>query len=50
MRKFELVKQEFRKNKDGLIKMPVRATKHSAGYDIFSPIDMIIAPQTMEMI
>lgn len=50
MRKFELVKEEFRKNKDGLVKMPVRATKHSAGYDIFSPIDTVIEPQTMQMI
>lgn len=50
MRKFELVSENFRKHKDKQIKMPVRATKHSAGYDIFSPIDIVIKPNTMEMI
>ena len=50
MRKFEVVKEEFRKHKETEIKMPVRATKHSAGYDIYSPMDVVIGPQTMEMI
>ena len=27
-----------------------RATKHSAGYDIFSPIDCVIEPNEMQMI
>lgn len=50
MRKFERVLDEFVKNENGLIKMPVRATKHSAGYDFYSPIDITIMPQTMQMI
>ena len=50
MRKFELVKQELRKHADKEIKMPVRATKHSAGYDMYSPVDVTIQPNTMQMI
>ena len=50
MRKFEVVKDFALQY--GILpqKMPVRATKHSAGYDIYSPIDITIMPQTMEMI
>lgn len=50
MRKFEIVKNEFRKNENCEIKMPVRATKYSAGYDFYSPKDLVIEPSTMEMI
>lgn len=50
MRKFELVKDDFRKNPTKQIKMPVRATKHSAGYDFYSPIDIVIEPNQMQMI
>ena len=49
MRYFEVVKDEFRKN-DGDIKLPTRATKHSAGYDFYSPIDIIIPPHEKAMI
>jgi dUTP pyrophosphatase len=49
-RAFEQVKEEFIKNADGLRKMPVRATKHSAGYDFYSPIDVTIEPKAMQMI
>lgn len=50
MRKFEVV-NDFALQY-GILppKMPARATKHSAGYDIYSPINITIMPQTMEMI
>ena len=50
MRNFELVKMEARKHSDVEIKLPQRATKHSAGYDFYSPIDITITPKTMQMI
>ncbi len=50
MRKFEIVDNNFLQY--GIVpqKMPQRATKTSAGYDIYSPIDITIMPKTMEMI
>ena len=42
MRSFELVKDGARKHADKQIKMPIRATKHSAGYDMYSPVDLIL--------
>ena len=49
MRYFEVVKDEFRKN-EGEIKLPTRATEHSAGYDFYSPIDCVIQPNESVMI
>lgn len=46
---FEVVKDEFRKN-EGEIKLPTRATEHSAGYDFYSPVDVTIQPNEMAMI
>ena len=40
---FAVVKDEFRKN-SGDIKLPTRATEHSAGYDFYSPINITINP------
>ena len=40
---FEVVKDEFRKS-EGDIKLPTRASEHSAGYDFYSPIDITIQP------
>ena len=40
---FEVVKDEFRKN-EGEIKLPTRATEHSAGYDFYLPCDIRIHP------
>lgn len=42
MNKFEIVKDEFRAYPNVDIKLPVRATKHSAGYDICTPVDITI--------
>ena len=50
MRKFEIVKKEAVQYGVFDPKLPVRATKNSAGYDIFSPIDVVIEPHTMQMI
>lgn len=49
MRFFEVVKNEHRKN-EGDIKLPTRATEHSAGYDFYSPVDITIPPHEMVMI
>ena len=49
MRYFEIVKGEFRKNQ-GEIKLPTRASKHSAGYDFYSPVDAVIQPNETVMI
>ena len=50
MRKFEVVREDALQY--GIVpnKMPARATKHSAGYDIYSPIDTVVQPKSMEMI
>lgn len=50
MRKFEIVKDEFIKYEQKNFKMPVRATRFSAGYDFYSPIDIVIEPKQMQMI
>ena len=47
MRKFEIVNN---RKSNGAIKMPNRATKASAGYDFYSPIDAIIEPNTAKLI
>lgn len=47
MRKFEVVQQ---RTSQSTIKMPNRATKHSAGYDFYSTIDCEIAPNTTKLI
>jgi len=49
MRFFEVIKDEFRKN-EGEIKLPTRATEHSAGYDFYSPVDVTIQPNESVMI
>lgn len=44
MRKFEVVRDEYRKHPCVEIKLPTRATIHSAGYDFYSPVNVIIEP------
>ena len=46
---FQVVSNEHRHN-DGEIKLPTRATEHSAGYDFYSPVDAIIQPNKSVMI
>jgi dUTP pyrophosphatase len=46
---FEVVKDEFRKN-EGKIKLPTRASEHSAGYDFYSPINITIPPHDKAMV
>ena len=43
MRGFEIVKEEMRKTK-GEITLPTRGSKVSAGYDFYSPVDIILKP------
>lgn len=50
MRRFEVVKDEFRKNSDAEIRLPTRGSKNSAGYDFYSPVDAVIQPNEMVMI
>ena len=49
MRYFEVVKNEFKKN-EGEIKLPTRASEHSAGYDFYSPVNVTIEPNQSVMI
>ena len=46
---FEVVRDDCRKN-EGNITLPTRATEHSAGYDFYSPVDVIIQPQESVMV
>jgi dUTP pyrophosphatase len=46
---FEVVKDECRKT-NGEIKLPTRATEHSAGYDFYSPVDVTIQPNESVLI
>ena len=50
MRKFEVVKDEFRKNPNVEIQLPTRGSRNSAGYDFYSPVDVTIQPNEMVMI
>lgn len=52
MRKFEIVKPEHIKYgvDPKVLKKPRRATKHSVCYDCYSPIDIIIAPESTELV
>lgn len=50
MRKFEYVKQTARQYGGILPELPKRATKHSAGYDFYSPTDLTIPAQSTAMI
>lgn len=50
MRKFEIVRDDCIEYGVKEIKMPFRATKFSAGYDFFSPIDEVISPNEKKLI
>lgn len=50
MRKFERVRDEFIKYDNKDITLPTRATKYSAGYDFYSPVDVTIMPGESELI
>lgn len=52
MRKFEVVREDSLKygvKKEDII-LPIRKTKHSVGYDLYSPIDISISPNSAELI
>lgn len=49
MRYFDVVREDCRKT-TGNITLPTRATAHSAGYDFYSPVDVVIQPQESVMI
>lgn len=45
LRGFEVVKQEHRTLSDEVVKLPIRSTKTSAGYDFFATQNLVIKPQ-----
>lgn len=47
---FEIVQDKHRKHPMVDIKLPERATEHSAGYDFYSPVDVVIQPNASELI
>ena len=49
-RKFEIVKDEFRKNPNVDIQLPQRATEKSACYDFYSPCDYTVEPNQVAKI
>lgn len=42
MRKFEVVKDKFRKHPNVEIQLPTRGTKYAAAYDFYLPIDVTL--------
>ena len=50
MRKFAPIRDEFKKYNKDEVKMPVRATKYSVCYDMYSPIDEIVNPGETKLI
>jgi len=50
IRGFQVVSDKFRKHPNVEIKLPVRSTKYSAGYDFFSPVSVDIPPQAKMII
>lgn len=44
IRGFKLVRDEFRKHPEVNIQLPKRGSKKSAGYDICTPVDIVIPP------
>lgn len=50
IRGFEIVKDEFRKHKGVKIELPVRQTKNSAGYDIKTPVEVVLQPNERQVV
>lgn len=50
IRGFEVVSPDHRKNPDKEIKLPIRTTSTSAGYDFFSPVTVVIKPNEKALI
>lgn len=50
MTKFEIVKDEYREHPNIDIQLPKRATKHSAGYDFCTPVDLVVYPGKCESV
>ena len=49
-RGFEIVDENFRKNIDTSIQLPVRGDSRSAGYDFYTPIDIALQPGERKLI
>ena len=50
MRKFESVKREFIKYDAVDVQLPIRSTKNAAGYDFYSPVDLVIASNEIKIV
>jgi len=46
-RGFEVVREDYKTLPEGDIKLPLRGTKTSAGYDFYATEDLVILPQTI---
>ena len=49
-RGFEVVADDYRQHPSVDIRLPERGSKHAVAYDIYSPIDVIIAPKKKVLI
>ena len=49
-RGFEVVADRHRQHPDAAIQLPRRASRHSAGYDLHTPVDFTLAPQARTVI
>lgn len=50
MRKFEVVRKEFRKYPEVEIILPKKGSKNAMAYDFYSPIDIIVEPMKPTLI
>ena len=50
VRGFEIVADDFRKHPDIEIKLPTRSDERSAGYDFYTPVDIILQPGERKLV
>lgn len=49
-RGFEVVGDNFRKHSEANIELPIRGDRRSAGYDIKTPIEIVLKPQERKLV
>lgn len=49
-RGFEIVRDNFRKHSEVNIELPIRGDRRSAGYDIKTPVEIILKPQERKLV
>ena len=50
VRGFEIVADDFRKHPDVEIKLPTRSDERSAGYDFYTPVDIVLQPGERKLV